>query len=388
MKIVHLVCTFPPYSGGMGNSVKEMVERLALVDPSADITIVCPNYGLQEVTPLSKPYSVRRCSSWLRFGNAAVIKGLKKIWQSADIIHLHYPFYGTDAVVWHLKKRHPNTKLVIHYHMDSQADGWKGWIFKIWQKLFLKKLLTQAEAITCASLDYWHYSSVSRINKLNDKLFIVPFTVDTDLFQPRPKDQKLLEQYGLKSGVPIILMVGGLDRAHYFKGVPVLLSALAKVKATAGAGYCQGIIVGEGDLRDKYCKMAKTLGLAQDVVFIGKVEQNKLPAVYNLADLFVLPSINSCEAFGLVLLEAMASGLPCLASNLPGVRQVIDPPHNGLLIEPNNVDDLANKISQLLTDDLKLKKMAQASRQRAIEYFSSSAPSSLVEIYHKIMEQR
>ena len=84
----------------------------------------------------------------------------------------------------------------------------------------------------------------------------------------------------------------------------------------------------------------------------------------------------------------MASGLPCLASNLPGVRQVIDPLHNGLLIEPNNVDDLANKISQLLTDDLKLKKMAQASRQRAIEYFSSSAPSSLVEIYHKIMEQR
>ena len=113
-----------------------------------------------------------------------------------------------------------------------------------------------------------------------------------------------------------------------------------------------------------------------------------MPAIYKLADLFVFPSINSCEAFGLVLLEAMASGLPCLASNLPGVRQVIDPPHNGLLIEPNNVDDLADKINQLLADDLTLKRMAQASRQRAIEYFSSSAPSSLVKIYHKIMEQQ
>ena len=388
MKIVHLVCTFPPYQGGMGNSVKEMVERLALADPSADITIVCPDYGPQEVALLSDLYLVRHSPSWLRFGNAAIIKGLEKIWQSADIVHLHYPFYGTDALAWHLKKKYPHTKLVIHYHMDSRAGGWKGWIFKIWQKLFLKRLLTQAEAITCASLDYWRHSSAGRINGLDDKLFIVPFTVDTNLFQPRPKDQELLKGYGLKSGVPIILMVGGLDRAHYFKGVPVLLSALAKVKTTAGADYCQGIIVGEGNLRDKYYKMAQTLGLAQDIVFIGKVEQNKLPAIYNLADLFVLPSINSCEAFGLVLLEAMASGLPCLASNLPGVRQVIDPPHNGLLIEPNNIDDLADKINQLLADDLTLKRMAQASRQRAIEYFSSSAPSSLVKIYHKIMEQQ
>ncbi|HPU92498.1 MAG TPA: hypothetical protein PLD97_02880, partial [bacterium] len=59
MKIVHLVCTFPPYQGGMGNSVKEMVERLALADPSADITIVCPDHGPQEVALLSDLYLVR-----------------------------------------------------------------------------------------------------------------------------------------------------------------------------------------------------------------------------------------------------------------------------------------------------------------------------------------
>jgi len=386
MKIIHLVCTFPPYQGGMGNSVKEMVERLALTDPSCDITVVCPRYGLREVAPVSTLYSVRRCSSWLRCGNAAVINGLKQIWQSADIVHLHYPFYGTDALVWYFKKRHPHTKLVIHYHMDPQADGWKGRIFKIWQKLFLKQLLTQAEAITCASLDYWRHSSAGRIDGLSDKLFIIPFTVDTNRFQPRSKDQTLLETYGLMSEVPIILMVGGLDKAHYFKGVPVLLQALARLKAKLGKNYCRGIIVGEGNLRDKYYKMAQALGLDQDIVFIGKVEQNKLPAIYNLADLFVLPSINSCEAFGLVLLEAMASGLPCLASNLPGVREVIDPPRNGLLVEPNNADDLANKISQLLADDLKLKEMAQASRDRAVKYFASSTPSPLAPIYHQLTE--
>jgi glycosyltransferase involved in cell wall biosynthesis len=394
MKIVHLVCTFPPYLGGMGNSVRQMVEQLATARPDYDLTVVCPAYGHQAPVLLvpkasRSTYRIIRLASWFRFGNAAMVKGLDKIWRSTDIVHLHYPFYGTDALVWWLKKIYPATKLVLHYHMDPQAGGWRGWLFQIFQKLFLARLLKQAEIITCASLDYWQASIAGRLSlDLTGKLLIVPFRVDTDRFQPRPRDPQLLSQLGLKAERLTILMVGGLDKAHYFKGVEVFLKSLAILNRDYPELNYQAIIVGAGDLQSGYESMAKQMGLSKRICFAGAVDAAGLPQFYNLADLFVLPSINRCEAFGLVLLEAMASGLPCLASDLPGVRQVIDPPNNGLLIQPNNAIDLAEKISLVLTDKQKLLNMAQASRQRAEQYFSSAGLSELAEIYLSIGEKK
>ena len=314
------------------------------------------------------------------------MKGLTKIWRSADIVHLHYPFYGTDALVWLLKKRYPQTKLVIHYHMDPQASGWRGWLFKIFQKLFLARLLKQSEAVTCASLDYWQSSAAGQL-KLNlaANLFEVPFRVDTKRFQPRPKDIKLINQFGLSSQRQTILMVGGLDKAHYFKGVEVFLQALAILSQdNPDLGY-QGVIVGNGDLLGKYQNLASQLGLVDRLFFAGAVNSEDLPLFYNLADLFVLPSINRCEAFGLVLLEAMASGLPCLAADLPGVRQVIEPLVNGLLIKPNDASDLALQIKNILTDNQRRVAMAQASRQRAEQRFALSNHNELLDIYINVI---
>jgi len=391
MKIVHLVCTFPPYRGGMGNSARQMVERLASAQPDYNITVVCPAYDqpavkTEQLKSVSQPYQVLRLASWFSFGNAAILKGLGKIWRSADIIHLHYPFYGTDGLVWWLKKIYPRTKLVIHYHMDPQANGWRGWLFKIFQKLFLARLLIQGEAITCASLDYWQSSAAGRLGlDLAGKLFEVPFRVDTDIFQPRPKNIQLLGKLGLKPDRLTILMVGGLDKAHYFKGVEVFIKSLEILNKDNSRLNCQGIIVGDGDLREKYQALASQLGLADRLFFVGSVDSEQLPQFYNLADLFILPSINRCEAFGLVLLEAMASGLPCVASDLPGVRRVIAPGVNGLLAQPNDENDLAQQIKHILIDNQQRTIMAKASRQRVEQRFALANHNELLDIYLNII---
>jgi glycosyltransferase involved in cell wall biosynthesis len=390
MKVVHLVCSFPPYRGGMGGSAQQLVERLLIDWPDCSLTVVCPNYGQaikkadKQFINDSSAYQILRLSSWFSFGNAAILKGLGKIWRSADIIHLHYPFYGTDGLVWWLKKIYPQTKLVIHYHMDPQASGWRGWLFKIFQKLFLARLLKQSEAVTCASLDYWQSSAAGQLRlDLAAKLFEVPFRVDTKRFQPRPKDIKLINQFGLNPQRQTILMVGGLDRAHYFKGVEVFLQSLVILKQNQPQLDFQAIIVGDGDMKSSYQILARELDLTDSLVFAGAINSEELPSFYNLANLFVLPSINRCEAFGLVLLEAMASGLPCLASNLPGVRRVISSA-NGLLIDPNNANDLALRLQDILADQSKQEAMARASRQRAEQLFSLNRPSELVEIYQRI----
>lgn len=381
MKIVHLICTYAPYPGGMGHTTEEIVNRLALAQPGFKITVVCPSYGQKAVDySTGGKYEIIRLSSWLSFGNAAIVRGLTSIWKTADIVHLHYPFYGTEAVVYFLKKRYPQTRLFIHYHMDPQASGWRGIIFNIFRKLFLAKLLKMAEKVTCASLDYWENSAAGQLQAISkDKVVEMPFRVDTKRFCPGSKDIKLIEKTGLNKDVPTILMVGGLDKAHYFKGVDVLLKALAKINLEQCQDW-QLIIVGDGDLKEVYQAMAVNLEIKDKVFFAGRASSDELPQYYQLADIFVLPSINRCEAFGLVLLEAMASGLPCLAANLPGVRRVIDN-KCGLLVEPNNISDLAKKIFSLLSNkDLRLA-MSQAGRERAVAKFSASQPSELPIIY-------
>ncbi len=383
MKIVHLICTYAPYPGGMGHTTEEIVNRLAETQPDFKITVVCPSYGQKTVDyPTEGKYEIVRLPSWLSFGNAAIMRGLTSIWKTADIIHLHYPFYGTDSLVYFLKKRYPKTRLFIHYHMDPQASGWRGIIFNIFRKLFLAKLLEMAEVVTCASLDYWENSAAGQLKAISsDRVIEIPFRVDTLRFCLGSKDIKLLEKIGFNKDIPTLLMVGGLDKAHYFKGVDILLQALAQISSKYQSDW-QLIIVGDGDLRESYQTLAVNLGIADKVFFAGRVSSGELPRYYQLADIFVLPSINRCEAFGLVLLEAMASGLPCIAADLPGVRKVIDD-KCGLLIKPSEVDDLVEKIISLLSNkDLRLT-MSQAGRERAVSRFSANQPSELPAIYLK-----
>jgi len=99
------------------------------------------------------------------------------------------------------------------------------------------------------------------------------------------------------------------------------------------------------------------------VIFAGNVNDTELPLYYNLADVFVLPSIDRSEAFGMVLLEAAACGKPLIASNLPGVRTLVRDGVNGFLVEPKDDGDLGKKIKIILDDDALRKAMGIASRQ-------------------------
>ena len=168
----------------------------------------------------------------------------------------------------------------------------------------------------------------------------LPFGVDLKKFKPRERPEALLRRHQLLSDLPIVLFVGGMDAAHYFKGVQVLLTALKFLKENNTPAQC--LLVGEGELRQDFETQAKFFGLDKLVKFVGKVSDEELPYYYNLADLFVLPSTNQGEAFGMVLLEAMASGVPVVATDLPGVRTGAQ--DAGMVVKPNDPGELANAI--------------------------------------------
>lgn len=363
MRIAHIVCTYPPYYGGMGNVVFQTISHLS--DLGHDVEVITPLYYTEEKKFEERREDIdvgehiekqeemqdygRRLKPSLQYGNAARLSKIGKELDEFDLVHLHYPFFGTANLVRKWKLKNPNKPLVITYHMDTRAPGWKGLIFKYYSKFWMPKILDSAEAIFVSSFDYIESSDAAKIFRQNkDKWHELPFGVDLERFAPRKKSEDLFEKIGLSNELPTTLFVGGMDRAHYFKGIPVLLRALAKLKKSETPVQC--ILVGDGDLRADFEIQVKVSGLSDLVKFVGKVSNEELPMFYNLSDLFVLPSLNQAEAFGMVLLESMASGVPVVASDLSGVRSVAR--DGGVLVQPNNVNGLAEAIYNYFTQDL------------------------------------
>ncbi|MFA4940983.1 MAG: glycosyltransferase family 4 protein [Patescibacteria group bacterium] len=357
MKIAQIICVFPPYKSGLGNVARDFSEILAKSEN--EVTVFTPNRG--KIFSGKHNFKIILLKPWLKMGFGAFLPQLFFRLFSFDIVYLHYPFFGTAEIVWLAKTIfNKKFKLIIHYHMDVKNSSP---IFKIlsWPNEIIKNsLFKKAEIITCASLDYVKNSDIAIIYKKYPEKFIeIPFGVDTEKFKPNNL-QKITQK------IIKILFVGGLDRAHYFKGINVLLAAISKLKIQ---NY-QLQIIGDGDLKPEYEKQAKELGAADKIIFSGKVSDEELPAIYQQADLFILPSINKNEAFGLVLLEAMACGVPVIASNLPGVRTVFENGKQGLLCKPNDVDDLKNKIEEILSNEEKRKKMGKEARVLILEKYS------------------
>ena len=357
MKIAQVVCTFPPYKGGIGNSAYQFARVLSR--QGHKVTVLTPDYSSgAKKKKINDGFEIIRLKPYIKYGNAAFLPQFLWKLKGFDIVHLHYPFYGAAEIVM-LRKIlfNRNMKLVVHYHMDSIGKGIKGFIFKLYKLFVLPILLRQAKIITCASLDYVKHSALADYYKNHKEKFRqIFFGVDLEQFVIY-HDHKNKERKH-----KIILFVGGLDQAHYFKGLENLLKAVKIIKYELRDDVLLNII-GEGDLKPYYKNLAKQLKIAEQVCFTENVDNNKLVNYYNYCDVVVLPSINKGEAFGLVLLEAMACAKPVIASNLPGVRGVFKKGKHGLLAQPDNVDDLANKVKAILSDKNLARKMGQAGKE-------------------------
>lgn len=325
MKIAQITCVYPPYKGGIGTAAQSFFHILKTAHQVTNFS-----FGQQSNK------EVQRIKPLLSFGNAAFIPKLYKKLKSFDLIYLHYPFFGAAEIVWLFKLLNKKTKLIIHYHMDTKDLNPLAKILSIPNYLVEKSLVKKADKIIVSSLDYLQSTTWNKYyKKWPNKFFALPFSINTTIFKPNPEI--------INKSTKKLLFVGGLDRAHYFKGVRELLLALSKIKH----GWTLNII-GQGSLQDEYQKLADNLEISDKISFITNAKQDDLIKQYQNSDFLILPSINSHEAFGIVLIEALACGLPVIASRLPGVRTVFVDGKQGLYVKPQDINDLQDKINEML----------------------------------------
>lgn len=408
MRIAHLVCKFPPYRSGMGNVAHEQVRRL--FDLGHEVTVFTLA-NRHDTTPSSSretqrgdsatppklgreiKYKVEYLQAFPRFGNGGFCPSIIKKLKGFEVIQLHYPFFGVQEVLWlGYKLGLIKAKLIIFYHMEASFDNWFLKILSWPSRLIKKSLFRTADQIACASLDYVAHSDLKNIyKKYQDKFVEIPFGAShSPEIINRSRLEEIKKQINWQPNIKNILFVGNLDRAHYFKGVDILLESLKKLSVGAQdfvpLPNAKLLIVGDGDLRPSYDRQSQELKISDRVQFAGRVSDEDLSCYYYLSDTLILPSTTKAEAFGLVLAEAESFGKPVIASDLPGVRGVVG--ESGLLAKPGDIDDLAEKIKIILTDENARQKFSAAALHQAKEKYNWEEHVNKLEQLYRMLDSK
>ena len=338
MRVAHIAPVFPPYRGGMGTVAFHQARALAAA--GARVSVITPRDRVPRQVP--DGVDVVELPALASRGNAACLPQV--LWRvgGADVVHLHYPFFGT-AELLAARRWCGGPRLVLQYQMDVVGVYWKARVFHWHRRLLLPTVLRTADAIVVTSHDYAASSFLApALPALEHKLVAIPGGVDLDAFSPGEDRVALRARLGLPDR-PTVFFLARLDRAHYFKGLHVLIEAMAYIPEAAL------VVGGDGEWRSDYEAQARAR-LGERAHFVGDVADADLPDYYRAADALALPSIDRTEAFGLVLLEALACGTPVVASRLPGVRTLVDDGRTGFLVDPGDPVALATRLAQCLRE--------------------------------------
>jgi rhamnosyl/mannosyltransferase len=201
--------------------------------------------------------------------------------------------------------------------------------------------------------------------------------VDLERFALTPRVSAAARSIRERFASPLVLFVG---RLVYYKGLQYLVEAMQHVEA-------QCLIIGQGPLQKNLAGLARTLGVAGRVRFLSACTDAELPAYYHACDVFVLPSCDLTEAFGLVQLEAMACGKPVVSTDLPsGVGFVNRDGETGLRVPARDSLRLAAAIHRLLADPNLRASLGHNAQRRAHEEFSIELMAKrYIEVYDSLL---
>lgn len=211
------------------------------------------------------------------------------------------------------------------------------------------------------------------------KISLIIYGVDPLAFTPDAGRRAALRaRLGIAESVPVVLAVGRLVPK---KGFDVLVRAAAAIAAPAHI-----VIVGDGDQRRELEEMARAGGAGERVHFVGNVPRHELAGYYNVADLLAMPSVRlPVDGLNVSVVEAMACGLPIVASSVGGNPLVVAHGDNGLLVAEGDSAQLAGAINILLNDPAARQRMGRRSRERALQEFSwASLAAAYEQIYRRI----
>ena len=280
-----------------------------------------------------------------------------------DIVHCQSIMMG---VVGFLGKKLLHKPYVV---WGRGADIYMPWLFKT---PILRLVLKNADGVIALTEDMKKEMQKTRAGGIS----VIANGLDLERFAALRREE-MRGKLQTKPDQRLIVFAGGFRPV---KGVTYLIEAMNVVREKHRSAML--MLIGKGPEEDTLRHLAERLDLGNCVRFVGQVPNDAVPQYLAAADVLVLPSLS--EGFPNVVLEAMAAGLPVVASRVGGLPEIIEEGHNGFLVEPKSPEQIAEKVLLLLGDDELRKRISENNREKAQGYSWERVVDRLEEVYRGV----
>jgi len=367
MKIAIIVEKFPPkWLAGTEIATYNIARHIAMRGHEVHVVTSLDN-GLPKESIYGGCYVHRigwRKVRFLRFAlfwvKALII--LRKI--NPDMVHAQNIIMGGIGFLSRKFLRKP------YIVWGQGSDVYLPWLFK---KEVSKTVLKNANAVIALTEDMKR-----EIKKICDRnIFVIPNGIDLKKFENLSR-KEARSKLQIEEDEKIIIFVGTLRSV---KGVKHLIQAMVAIGREDTRAKL--MLVGNGKERPGLEELVKELVLERQVSFIGRAPNEDVPEYMVASDVFVLPSLS--ESFGIVNLEAMASGLPIVASKVGGLPEIVRDGKNGFLVEPKNPEQIAEKVLLLLGNDELRRSISEINKEKAKDYSWERVADRLEKVYSEVL---
>jgi glycosyltransferase involved in cell wall biosynthesis len=378
--------------GGAQEVVRTLVEYLALDDCTPVVCTFKDGPLRQDIERLGIKVEVLPPRRYSIVALPLFIFDMIRIWRSlAKLVKKH----NVDVIQTHLLRSLDFLVLLLFYTTHLRLALWTfhsanfeliseylpkyKWLLipKKYSHRFLYRLASRLVSGFIAISDEVGKVMVEAIGPIDDKITVICNGVDTRRYRQAVGRMLVRSQLGLEANARLIAMVGTLKEV---KGHRYMIEAMASL--VPQYPDLQVLFIGDGELREELQAQVANLSLDEHIHFLGN--RHDVPDLLAASDIFALPSL--WEGLSMALLEAMASGLPIVASEVSGTVQAIIPNETGLLVPPGDVQKLTEAIRQLLSDPTHAQAMGAAARRRVEAEFSAQKQAEEhLALYHRLL---
>ena len=361
--------------GGVEKHLYQLIKFLSENHVACHIIAETSDYFRQKIGEFDiQVHPLPKSNSGVR--NIADLSRLMKK-ENIDILHIHH---SKVSIIGRIAALIAKTKSIVTVHLNpkdylsspSFSKTTKLWLFTQIDKMLNWWITDRLIFVSTSVYQYYVSKKLAPANRSR----VITNGIDLKLYQNPESGDKLRSAIGVLEDEVVLMFLGRLEEQ---KGPDILLEAFHEIEKDLG--NIKLLIVGEGPQKDKLLQQAEVAGVLDHVKFLGWRED--IPDLLNTADVFILPS--RYEAFPYVLLEAMASGLPCIASGVGDIPLIIQPDLNGILVPPNDAKALSKTIQLLIQNETLRRELGKTAREAVKKYPLAIALHQMMETYLEVI---
>ncbi|MBW8349067.1 N-acetyl-alpha-D-glucosaminyl L-malate synthase BshA [Bacillus sp. IITD106] len=286
--------------------------------------------------------------------------------EKLDILHVHYAIPHAVCAILAKQMAGTDVKIVTTLHgTDITVLGYDDTLAEA-----IKFGIEKSDSVTAVS--HALKMQTNEVVAADKEINVIHNFIDERIYRKVNSDH-LKMAYGIRDDEKVLIHVSNFRKV---KRVSDVVAAFAKI---ANATPAKLLLVGDGPEKTRLCKLVKELDIEHRVLFLGR--QDHLEELYSISDLMLL--LSEKESFGLVALEAMACGVPCIGTNVGGIPEVITDGYNGFICELGDLAAISNKALSLLQNESLLQEFSHNAMMTPVERFQSNV---IVEKYEKLYE--